>query len=203
VAGCDGRLSRRCCRRCCGAESTFRQIQVAFGQRGGGGGGGGGGSAGRDLASLFDLEMDTEKNQYETGADGLLQRSSRRRRWTMRSPNWMPLAKRQEELAQQQGKQAADFPRSAGSRRCCDARAEQLQRDMEQMKGQQQGPGERQRATGTTGANKGNKASRGRVGNPVSRARRGRDRLPDRKGGSQSASRGNFRESGWKCGSAS
>ena len=47
------------------AEATFRQIQVAFGQRGGGGGGGGGG-AGRDLASLFDLEMDTEKNQYET-----------------------------------------------------------------------------------------------------------------------------------------
>ena len=46
------------------AEATFRQIQVAFGQRGGGGGGGG--SAGRDLASLFDLELDTEKNQYET-----------------------------------------------------------------------------------------------------------------------------------------
>ena len=46
------------------AEATFRQIQVAFGQQGGGGGGGG--SAGRDLASLFDLELDTEKNQYET-----------------------------------------------------------------------------------------------------------------------------------------
>src|SRR6202000_1363670 len=46
------------------AEPTFRQIQVAFGQQGGGGGGGGG--AGRDLASLFDLELDTEKNQYET-----------------------------------------------------------------------------------------------------------------------------------------
>ena len=44
------------------AEATFRQIQVAFGSRGGGGGGG----AGRDLASLFDLELDTAKNQYET-----------------------------------------------------------------------------------------------------------------------------------------
>ncbi len=51
------------------AEATFRQIQVAFGQRGGGGGGGGG-SAGRDLASLFDLELDTEKNQYETAQNG-------------------------------------------------------------------------------------------------------------------------------------
>ncbi|MBL8219711.1 MAG: hypothetical protein JNL62_10800, partial [Bryobacterales bacterium] len=49
------------------AESTFREIQVAFGQQGGGGGGGGGG---RDLASLFDLELDTEKNQYETGQQG-------------------------------------------------------------------------------------------------------------------------------------
>src|SRR5262249_4035766 len=46
------------------AEATFRQIQVAFGAAGGGGGGGGG--AARDLAALFDLELDTEKNQYET-----------------------------------------------------------------------------------------------------------------------------------------
>ena len=44
------------------AEATFRQIEVAFGT----GGGGGGGGAGRDLASLFDLELDTQKNQYET-----------------------------------------------------------------------------------------------------------------------------------------
>jgi hypothetical protein len=45
------------------AEATFRQIQVAFGGRGGGAGGG---NAGRDLAGLFDLELDTQKNQYET-----------------------------------------------------------------------------------------------------------------------------------------
>ena len=47
------------------AESLFRDIQVAFGQQGGGGGGGGG--AQRDLARMFDLELDTSKNQYETG----------------------------------------------------------------------------------------------------------------------------------------
>ena len=51
------------------AEATFRKIEVAFGQQRGGGGGGGGG-AGRDLASLFDLELDTEKNQYETAQTG-------------------------------------------------------------------------------------------------------------------------------------
>src|SRR5580765_7552566 len=49
------------------AEATFRDSQVAFGnrQQGGGGGGGGGGGA-RDLEGLFDLELDTEKNQYES-----------------------------------------------------------------------------------------------------------------------------------------
>lgn len=37
----------------------FRHILVAFGR------GGGGGNAARDMAALFDLELDTEKNQYE------------------------------------------------------------------------------------------------------------------------------------------
>ena len=44
------------------AEATMRDIQVTFGQKGGGGGGGGGGAT-RDLQGLFDLELDTEKNQ--------------------------------------------------------------------------------------------------------------------------------------------
>src|SRR5207253_10872506 len=47
------------------AEATFLQITVAFGSRGGGGGGAGG-SAGRDLASLFDLELDTEKKDRKS-----------------------------------------------------------------------------------------------------------------------------------------
>lgn len=46
------------------ADATFRQIEIAFGARGGGGGGGS--SAGRDLASMFNLELDNQKNQYET-----------------------------------------------------------------------------------------------------------------------------------------
>ncbi len=46
------------------AEALFREIQVAFGSQSGGGGGMG---AQRDLARMFDLELDTSKNQYETG----------------------------------------------------------------------------------------------------------------------------------------
>ena len=40
------------------AEAVFNDIQVSFNQ---GGGGGGGGQAGRDLADMFELEMDMEK----------------------------------------------------------------------------------------------------------------------------------------------
>ena len=52
------------------AEATFRDIQVAFGRQRGGGGGGGGGGATRDMEGLFDLELDTEKNQYESAQPG-------------------------------------------------------------------------------------------------------------------------------------
>ncbi len=91
------------------AEATFRQIQVAFGQRGGGGGGGGGGGAGRDLASLFDLEMDTQKNQYETAQTGS-PAEEQAKKVDDALAKLDALAKRQEELAQQQGNQAADLP---------------------------------------------------------------------------------------------
>src|SRR6202030_518837 len=86
------------------AEATFRKIQVAFG--GAGGGGGSGGGAGRDLASLFDLELDTEKNQYETaqtaGAAG-----QRDKDIDEALQKLDQLARRQEELAQQQRNNSA------------------------------------------------------------------------------------------------
>lgn len=47
------------------ADAVFRDVQVAFGQ-GGGGGGGGPRAQAEDLASLFELEMDKLRNQYET-----------------------------------------------------------------------------------------------------------------------------------------
>src|ERR1700722_2141001 len=49
------------------AEATFRQIEIAFSS---GGAGGGSGSAGRDLTSLFDPELDTQNNQNETPQTG-------------------------------------------------------------------------------------------------------------------------------------
>jgi len=101
------------------AEATFRKIQVAFGQQRGGGGGGGGG-AGRDLASLFDLELDTEKNQYETAQTGR-QQTRRRKPSTMLWRSSMPWrAVRRSWLSNSATTRKPC--RSGGSRRCCAVR---------------------------------------------------------------------------------
>src|SRR6185437_537199 len=96
------------------AEATFRQIQVAFGNRGGGGGGG----AGRDLASLFDLELDTQKNQYETAQTASSASNSREQQIDQALKKLDELARRQQEMLRRE--------------------AEQLQRQIEQMAQNQQ-----------------------------------------------------------------
>ncbi len=112
------------------AESTFRKIQVAFGQQSGGGGGGAN-SAGRDLASLFDLELDTEKNQYETA-----QSSSPAEQHEKNVEDALAkldaLAKRQEELANQQRNPQQSF-QERWQQEMLRREAEQLQRQMEQQ----------------------------------------------------------------------
>ncbi|PYU22832.1 MAG: hypothetical protein DMG32_17395 [Acidobacteria bacterium] len=122
------------------AEATFREIQVAFGARGGGGGAGG---AGRDLSSLFDLELDTEKNQYETGqtANSANQRAQEIDEALQKLEK---LARRQEELAQQQrgGNQSYQ---QRWQEEMLRREAEELQRQMEQLaRNQQQQQGNQQ-----------------------------------------------------------
>ena len=111
------------------AEATFRQIEVAFGQRGGGGGGGG--SAGRDLASLFDLEMDTQKNQYEA-AQTASAADQQAKAVDDALAKLDALARRQEELAQQQKKAAQTFE-ERWQQEMLRREAEQLQKQMEQL----------------------------------------------------------------------
>ena len=123
------------------AEATFRQIQVAFGQRGGGGGGGGS-SAGRDLASLFDLELDTEKNQYET-AQSASPAEQHEKDVEDALAKLDALAKRQEDLANQQHNPQQSF-QERWQQEMLRREAEQLQRQMEQLaqnNGQQSGNG--------------------------------------------------------------
>jgi hypothetical protein len=112
------------------AEATFRQIQVAFGQQGGGGGGGAN-STGRDLASLFDLEMDTEKNQYETARTSSPQ-EEHQKQVDDALAKLDALAKRQEELAKQQKNPQQAF-QERWQQEMLRREAEQLQRQMEQL----------------------------------------------------------------------
>jgi hypothetical protein len=122
------------------AEATFRQIEVAFGQRGGGGGGGSG-NPGRDLASLFDLELDTEKNQYET-AQSASPAEQQQKNVEDALEKLDALAKREEDLANQQHNPQQSF-QERWQQEMLRREAEQLQRQMEQMaqngqQGQQQ-----------------------------------------------------------------
>jgi hypothetical protein len=112
------------------AEATFRQIQVAFG--GAAGGGGAGGGAGRDLASLFDLELDTEKNQYET-AQTAGSASQRDKDIDEALQKLDQLARRQEELAQQQRNHNAQSSEQRWQQEMLRREAEELQHQMEQM----------------------------------------------------------------------
>jgi hypothetical protein len=114
------------------AEATFRDIQVAFGSRGGrGGGGGGGNGATRDLEGLFDLELDTEKNQYESGR--MTQSADQRQRAIDEALQKLEeLARRQQELAQQQ-RQPQQTSQQRWQQEMLRREAEELQRQMEQL----------------------------------------------------------------------
>ncbi|MCU1226894.1 MAG: hypothetical protein JWQ42_4987 [Edaphobacter sp.] len=118
------------------AEATFRKIQVAFGQQGGGGGGGSD-SAGRDLASLFDLELDTEKNQYETA-----QTASPAEQHAKNVEDALAkldaLAKRQEDLAKQQHNPQQSF-QERWQQEMLRREAEQLRQQIEQLAQSSQG----------------------------------------------------------------
>jgi chemotaxis protein histidine kinase CheA len=125
------------------AEATFRQIQVAFGSRGGGGGGGGGGAA-RDLAALFDLELDTEKNQYETRQPPATTAEQRAQEIDDALKKLDELAKREDELAQQQ----RSTPQTAEQRweqEMLRREAQQLQQQMERQLAQNGPQGQQSR----------------------------------------------------------
>jgi hypothetical protein len=128
------------------AEATFRQIQVAFSQQGGGGGGVN--SAGRDLASLFDLELDTEKNQYET-AQNTSPTDQRQKDIDDALARLDALAKRQEDLANQQRNPQQSF-QERWQQEMLRREAEQLQRQMEQLA--QKGQGQPQNGQQSSGS---------------------------------------------------
>ena len=165
------------------AEATFRQIQVAFG--GSGGGGGAGGGAGRDLASLFDLELDTEKNQYET-AQTAGSASQRDKDIDEALQKLDQLARRQEELAQQQRNNNTQTSEQRWQQEMLRREAEELQRQMEQMarnnsQGNSQGSSQQNSQGGAQGnsssGSSGQSSAGGKQGSTDPRVQQSLDRL--------------------------
>jgi hypothetical protein len=164
------------------AEATFRKIQVAFGGNGGAGGGGG---AGRDLASLFDLELDTEKNQYET-AQTAGSASQREKDIDEALQKLDQLARRQEELAQQQRNNSVQTAEQRWQQEMLRREAEELQRQMEQMarnnsQGNSQGSSQQNSQSGSQGnsssGSSGQSSGGGKQGSADPRVQQSLDRL--------------------------
>ncbi len=106
------------------ADALFRDIQVAFGQMGGGGAGSSG--AQRDLARMLDLELDTSKNQYETGQNAQPKGSGEKSKALDDAfERLQALARRQQELAAQNAQQQAFEQRW---------QEEQLRREAEELR---------------------------------------------------------------------
>ena len=110
------------------AEAVFTDISVSMQANNRGGGGG---RAGRDLTDMFELEMDLEKNQYETGS-----------RATPDAPQQQlddigneleELARRQEQLARRMNRENAATPAERWQQDLLRREAEELRERLEQM----------------------------------------------------------------------
>ncbi|HEV2383281.1 MAG TPA: hypothetical protein VG206_26235 [Terriglobia bacterium] len=154
------------------AEATFRKIQVAFG--GGGGGGGAGAGAGGDLANLLNLELDTEKNQYEAGQTAASQ-SQRAEQVDEALQKLDELARRQQGLADQQHDASNQGSQQRWQQEMLRREAEQLQKQMEQLaqggrQGQQGGQASSQSASSAAGGSSSDGRSQATADQRIQRA---------------------------------
>ena len=115
------------------AEAVFTDIQVAFNQ-----GGGGGGFAGRDLSELFELEMDLEKNQYETEAPVSLDGNGQQPEVDEAIAKLQDLARRQEDLARQANNRQGLSERERWEQATLRRETEDLKRQLQQLQQQLQ-----------------------------------------------------------------
>lgn len=133
------------------AEAQFRDIQIAFGNQNGGMGGG----AGRDLASMLDLELDTSKNQYETGQQAASP-NQKAQQLQQAMDRLKALAQRQQELAAQRQKEEAF--RQRWEQEMLRREAEQLQRQIQQMM-QNQSSGQNSQQASSSSSSSGGSSS--------------------------------------------
>jgi hypothetical protein len=111
------------------AEATFRDIQVAM--QGRSGSAGGGSQAGRDVSEMTELELDLEKNQYETEPQMTAQQKDKAQDETLQ--RLRELARRQEQLAREQARQRESNEAQRWQQEQLRREAEQLRQALQQM----------------------------------------------------------------------
>jgi Domain of unknown function (DUF4175) len=151
------------------AESVFTDIQVAF-QRGGGGGNG---LAGRDLSELYELEMDLEKNQYET--ESPVSTETKQSQVDDAIKKLQELARRQQQLANQANRRNGLSERDRWQQESLRRETEELKRQLEQLQqqmAQQQGQQQSGQQGGqqSQGSPNGQASSGGQLGNQTAQA---------------------------------
>jgi len=146
------------------AEAVFTDIQVAFNQ--GGGGGGAGGFAGRDLAELFELEMDLDKNQYETES-AVSFGSPQEQEVDEAIAKLQELAQRQENLARQANQRNGLTEEERWQQQELRRETEELRQELDQLR-QAAANQQQQQSVGASG----NQASGGAQGQQTEEAMR-------------------------------
>jgi hypothetical protein len=115
------------------AEAVFTDISVSM--QANNRGGGGGGQAGRDLAEMFELEMDLEKNQYETGSRATPEQPQQQMEDAANELE--ELARRQEQLARNLDRNQQPTPAQRWQQEMLRRDVEELRQRLERMQQQQ------------------------------------------------------------------
>jgi len=126
------------------AEAVFTDISVSL--QANNRGGGGGGQAGRDLAEMFELEMDLEKNQYETGSRASPE--APQQQMEEAADELEELARRQERLARNMNRDRQPTPAERWQQEMLRRDVEELRQRLEQMRQQQSASGQSQQSAG-------------------------------------------------------
>ena len=115
------------------AEAVFTDISVSLQANNRGGGGG---QAGRDLTEMFELEMDLEKNQYETGSRATP--NPPQQQMEEAADELEELARRQERLANNMNRNRQPTPAERWQQEMLRRDVEELRQRLERMRQQQQ-----------------------------------------------------------------
>ncbi|MDH3371774.1 MAG: hypothetical protein OEM85_00200 [Gammaproteobacteria bacterium] len=110
------------------AEAVFTDIDVTLQANNRAAGGG---QAGRDLAEMFDLEMDLEKNQYETGSRATPEAPDEQMEQVANELE--ELARRQQQLARNQQQTRTPLPEQRWQQEQLRREAEALRRRLEEL----------------------------------------------------------------------